>query len=498
MLSPDHPVLRYPLSWRSWRFRLVASLLILVFTVRLIWGSQAERMLQRQLDAARARGEPVKVEDVKFQTLPDSENAWKVQVYAIAALVPGADSPGNSNDDFNNYPPYSKAWLKRAETSENAHARVFALARQARGLPQAQIRSRLTLPLLNSIVPPEMNQARQLGHVLCDGAIYSHLRGDDPDAIERILDAMCLARSIRQDPVLVSQLVATGLDSMANNTSMVIAPGLRFSRSSAAHPASAALVRQMIAHLLDEQPVWKQFAASLPVDRLYSTEFFDTHAKGTWLIHPLETRERIRANQYLEIIIEASQARTEPAIMAVLSRAWPEEPMNNPMSVLFGSKPRIGVPRYSRWFLAWSEDLSRYFRGLTRAIADRRATAVSLAAQLYRADHTAWPAKLNDLVPAYLSALPSDPFHDDGRPLGYVVLKGTLSDGADRPMVFYDAGPDQAAAVFTTPMYGWPDSIGAGSPKVFRQYRDLSRFAPPPPSTQTINHDPQKPNTPRK
>jgi hypothetical protein len=58
---------------------MVAALLILVFIVRLVWGWQAGRMLQQQLDAAKARGEPVYVEDVKFQTLPDSEDAWKLR-----------------------------------------------------------------------------------------------------------------------------------------------------------------------------------------------------------------------------------------------------------------------------------------------------------------------------------------------------------------------------------------------------------------------------------
>jgi hypothetical protein len=157
------------------------------------------------------------------------------------------------------------------------------------------------------------------------------------------------------------------------------------------------------------------------------------------------------------------------------------------------------VPRYSRWFVGWNGDLTRYFETNFRIIGERRVTAVSLAAQLYRADHGGrWPARLDDLVPAYLPAVPVDPFHDDGRPLGYVVKKGALPGGGDRPLVYYDAGEDDPAAIENEPMYSFHQiSVPGQSNHIFRQYHDLARFTPPAPSTQAVDDDPKKPDAPR-
>jgi hypothetical protein len=58
-------------------------------------------------------------------------------------------------------------------------------------------------------------------------------------------------------------------------------------------------------------------------------------------------------------------------------------------------------------------------------------TAVAMTR--YRLDHRSSPARLNDLVPAYLDAVPTDPF--DGHPL-------RLSIRNDR-CVIYSVGPDR-------------------------------------------------------
>jgi hypothetical protein len=282
--------------------------------------------------------------------------------------------------------------------------------------------------------------------------------------------------------------VANGIDGLVNNTALVIAPGLQMKSSPTTRPATMAQVRRLIAQLLDEEAAWRGFETSLPMERLFLAEFLETSSKGTWMIEPLATMDAVRTNRYLEIAIEASHLRNKPAAMAVLSRGHVDQPVSNSWSRIFGGPPKIRVPRYSRWFLPSSEDLSRYFEMRFQATAERRVAAISLAAQLYLADHGHWPARLEELVPAYLPALPLDPYHDDGRAMGYVILKGP--GGADRPMVYFDAGPDQAGAVSSEPMYEWNGTFGSGLNSALRQYRDLSRFVPAPPSTQAVKNNP--------
>src|SRR5437773_1827040 len=95
----------HPLSWRSWRFRSVAALVLLVLVMRLVWGWYAHRLLRVEQDAIRRRGEPVVPEDVRFEPLAQSQNAWTVLMNAAAAQAPGVDSPRNGNDDYKDYPP---------------------------------------------------------------------------------------------------------------------------------------------------------------------------------------------------------------------------------------------------------------------------------------------------------------------------------------------------------------------------------------------------------
>jgi hypothetical protein len=484
----------HPLSWRSRWLRSVLALLMLTLSVRLIWGWQANRTLQAQLDEVRRRGEPVTVEDVTFANVPEGENAWAVQLRAAQAQVAGVDSPRNSNDEFRGYPPYPDSWIKRAEASEEAHGRLFALARQARQLSRVQFRDRLTSPLTYMTLP-YLNVGRQLANTLADGANYAQFRGDDAEAIERLMDLLHFSRSLRQDDFMVSQLVAIGIEALALDAAQTIAPGLHVQAGSAAtRPATPAQVRQLIAQLLDERLVWERMTRSLQIERLATLDFYRTRADGAWMIRPLADMDMVRANRNFDIALQASRLRDKPSAMAVLAGArWEADvhPMTFSGSMSGGERK---LPRYSRWYVGWNANLNRYFETNFRIIAERRATAVSLAAQLYRADHGGrWPARLEELAPAYLPAVPVDPFHDDGRSLGY-VMKSIGAGGSQRPLVWFGDGADDPSAIADEPMYGWQQSRAPGKSSLnIRQYRDLSHFIPPPaPSTQAVDDDPKK------
>ena len=106
---------------------------------------------------------------------------------------------------------------------------MFALARQARGMPKARLRSVLTSPAIQMPMPTGFMQSRQLGNTVSDGALWAHLQGNDVEAIERIRNVLHISRCLRQDELLVSQLVAIGMDALACDRAQVIAPGLRVS-----------------------------------------------------------------------------------------------------------------------------------------------------------------------------------------------------------------------------------------------------------------------------
>lgn len=74
-----------------------------------------------------------------------------------------------------------------------------------------------------------------------------------------------------------------------------------------------------------------------------------------------------------------------------------------------------------------------------RSVACARAMQACLAAERYRMKHGKWPAKLDDLVPAFLAAVPRDPIDD--KPMKYAAWaegKVVYSIGNDR----HDDGGD--------------------------------------------------------
>jgi hypothetical protein len=223
----------------------------------------------------------------------------------------------------------------------------------------------------------------------------------------------------------------------------------------------------------------------------------EQQTKGVWLLQPMADAQTGRDLFNLTTETAASRLRAKPAVTAALARRQMEEKSGSVGGGLFGSRPSPPtIPRHSRWF-AYSSDRARYFETNFRVVMERRVTAVNLAAQLFRADHGHWPRGSEDLVPAYLPAIPGDLYHDDGRTIGFVVLRGGLPDGGDRPMLYFDPSDTNDVIVPTAPSYGWLMDPRPGKRRDVRQYRDLSRFVPPP-STQAVEDDPEESGAPGK
>ena len=118
-----------------------------------------------------------------------------------------------------------------------------------------------------------------------------------------------------------------------------------------------------------------------------------------------------------------------------------------------------------------------------RAASERGMAAMSLAAHLFRHGKRAVAGVLEELA-TKLPRVPVDPWGDGKETLGYVVMKGGLPDGSDRPLVY--ARCDSPTACST----GWiPRSTrstattaptGPGTETRGGQFRDVTRWTPRP------------------
>ena len=510
---------------RAWARRhvlatFVCALVALALLLRLGWGWYSARRLAAALDDVRRRGEPMAVSDFAESALPPSDNAWTH--YAEAARVvsaSGVRSPRESTIEYPPYPPRGPQWESLAAASERGNAAAFQLARKARPLHRLQFPQ--TKPPGNAF-RREWNDARTLANTLGDGAEYAHLRGDDAEAVERLLDGLHLGRSVRQDPSILSQLVGLGISALALDAAQQIVPTLNLGAPARGTAASPAQARLLLAALLDEDPPRQWFVRTLYRERIAMLAALDQLAAETWAIHPAADATAVRWLREFDLLIKtAGQQNGRQARKTLrLLRGAAEPDYSSPFGLPGRQQP---VPRYSRWFdgfgVSGPEGLARSLEMFHRESAERRMTAVMLAARLYRKDHGRWPDDAAALVPAYLDAIPADPLRDNGGPLGYVVLRGALPDGADWPMVFSDASEAGGAAeeaIDTEPMYGWQ----ARPRRDVRQYRDVSLWEPTKRRfeeaqedarkledemtrplnlpAEAVDHDPDKPDAPGK
>jgi hypothetical protein len=105
---------------------------------------------------------------------------------------------------------------------------------------------------------------------------------------------------------------------------------------------------------------------------------------------------------------------------------------------------------------------------VSRKLARLRPAIAAVAAERYRRAHGGWPESLEALAPAYLGAVPADPY--DGQPLRY----RRLGDG----VVIYSVGPDGAD---NGGHLDRKDPLAEGNDLGIRLWDVRSRRQPPPP-----------------
>jgi len=392
---------------------------------------------------------------------------------------------------------------------------VFPLVRQARAYDQFDFGWRIKDPVPATALP-HLNDVRHLANTVGDAALYAHVNGDDVAALEALRDLRHVAKGVGTEPFIVSNLVSGGIESISLYRLQVIASGLRVAERDGPPPAAPVAgpqgavvegpfpapnpvspprpvtpshVRQVIAELL-EAPGLSAVGTAVAGERAAQTNTADWLAKRAPLTRPMFRLDAARMLEADAVYAEAARRPTLPAAKAAIdtspaTSSLPPPPKGGLNMWGFAPPPGKREPvDYTRMLSAefvGGNPTRRTLIQHARVVAHRRMTAVSLAAQLYRADHGgAWPESIEALVPKYLPALPQDPLASDGGPLRYMLVKGVLPGGGDRPVV-YSAGDNgtwdtvDATGLGATPLFGWHGWRD--------EYVDLTRWQLPAPTT---------------
>lgn len=459
-----------PPRWRTLK-RIGVAFSLLLAIAALVRGYAGHRAGVALADAervARAAGDPWTPADLRRPPLPAETNAADVYRQAFALRIKDADGPRNSNLNLDLRPEfrYSQDWHRLANDSARRYGPMFALARQARELPDCDWGTLASTPTAKTLVHgrlPHLSEVRWLGKELADHALLLHLRGDDAFALDTLRDIFAVARAVDTDRNLLTHLVAIGMTALACDVTADIAPGLSVST-----PAAVENIRALLAELeaMDGE-LERSGGNAFNTTPLDSRLMIDAFRGGAWLTGPVfdhatavDFRAAAESREYLR---KGSAPRDE----------WPTRGRS------YVTIPGTRVPVTA---LLWPGDIAReassvstgrFVEANRRVVMELRMLRVRLALRLYVADRGRWPTSVDDLVPDYLASVPRGPHRPDVSRVEFVVLPNARPDGADRPMVYVDLyhGGNDVPAERTT---GWHSQSVGGKPfdERGRQWRD--------------------------
>ena len=418
LIEPERP---FPPRFRQLkRWALVAILILTTLgALRLWWGYEAQRRLDALLADARSHGRKILITDYTSPSLANEENA-AYPIRQAAAAIGYTQEQIDWDNSFEARLPLSTTDLQIIESLAAKYNGHLLSIREARGRVEADWGVRLRSPVMMTLLP-FLNDARKVANTTRYIALYRHTRGDDREAVELARDILFNADALRREPVfLITYLVSTGVDAVAVNLLLTMAPDLKVavSRAVGPQPASPDQVRAVIVQLLDDAPRRQGLARAFESEQMAILDNIPFFAKTqipqpfSWIFEPMFVLDSVRAAETFRISAVTVNQSDYPTALALASSTSPGKDSDYPL--LAGATrimSRVIVPARPS-----NATAQRYFRN----VADRRSAAISLAIRLYALDHDGrLPARLKDLVPDYLAKLPPDPFAADDRPFVY-------------------------------------------------------------------------------
>ena len=404
---------------------LLVALVVLVGGYGLLrWRLKSQ--LQRRMDAIRAAGYPITCAELdKWYSIPnDVENAAEVILDAtlyyaapnkpeLMPVVGQGELPGRTE-------PLSEETRQLIGQYLAENNRALELLGKAASIEHS--RYPIDLSAGFAVLMPYLGEIRDVARLLLLDAIWHAENNEGDEAVEAVVSIFGVARTLAKEPLIVSQLVRFGCGSLGVSAieRVVNRMGLsdeqlaRLSETCAQGEDESGLLRgfvgercEVLEALRDPDGVDPQVLGSprsmgilYPVYRAMgltdkgATIYLDL-MDGVFDALRLPEQERIKAAETVE-----AELQDVPKIYVMLRMLMP--------------------PR------------SRMFQMSLNNVARLRTVRVGLAIERYRLANGKLPENLAELVPAYLDAVPKDPF--DGQELRYKRL--------EKGYVVYSIGQD--------------------------------------------------------
>ncbi len=417
----------------------VAVLLVTLVASRLWWGDYAESQLVAEIDKYRQTGQMVFPEefDRELDAVPDEQNAAILLVEAMR-FASHFRLAGVDFDAFCRNPALFEQDSAAATEIMDLNVAALDSARRARLRPDVVWNSRVRG--LFALYNDPFWRPLRLAELLRFTTSYHHRLGNDAEAVETLRDLIMFGNALDSHSraflgcaaVPIRRIAWLLIEDISPTLHVRVFPTSQGERSSA---VEREVVKGLVAELLDEEGQRQSAVrdaldacAYILVALVRSVESGAPPRGASWyevdslIWEPYSELCDVWMFRLCTVMAKAATAPTWPAAQHVIAGM----PVRSRASELLGSF-------WAGSAKAQADSLERFFEGL----ALRRMAATALAIRLFVVDHGHRPAKLSELVPEYLPAVPMDPLSRSGTPIRYEpdavppVLYSTGLDGED-------------------------------------------------------------------
>jgi hypothetical protein len=396
---------------------LLAGAAGLVILVTLIFTGAwvaSNRRLAAELAKVRAAGEPSSAEEIEafYRSPPPAQDTTQLWLSAAARLdTPQFRADAASlpfvGDGADAIPLAGEAWPQLAAAEQflaNYRVSLDEMHQAARQGGRARFPTRFEEGITMRL-PHVQNQRTVVQLLALESAVRLH-RGRPDEAAESVLAMFAAARSLEQEPILISQMVRMALDGKARERlAWLLSAGALDDEQLARFDAELAMCDYQAASrrgLLGERCLGIQVFAN--------PALLDPQTAPVVKVLGL-TRAGDEA-LYLQIMAEMIAAAENTGIARTQAAADTDAQIRR-LAAQTSAKLRFPIT------LLMVPALTSFAETVNRNEAHRDATRLAVAIERFRLSQGRPPSTLDELVPKYSESLPSDPF--DGASLRYRV-----------------------------------------------------------------------------
>jgi hypothetical protein len=402
---------------KRWVIRIAVALGVFVIGIVALWLWRDYRIVSLLADI-QAAGEPISADELNalYAAPPAERDATPLWLEAAALLKTAPQEPGYKTlpcvgaDGPTVLPEIGKPWpdLHLAEKHLTQRSKTLELLHQASAVG-GQARYPVDFRDGFSTLLTHAQDARELGRLLQLEALVRAHRGDAAGAAQSILGIFALARSLENEPCIISQLVSAAIEAVGIGELMSVVGRLPFSESTLTRFQKELRVRSY------ERSCYRGLLGER-VMGIMALEDPSTVGLPPADAMMLRVMGRVDCEWYLQTMQRMIRASQLPLHEALAEFESMTAQLPTTGEKFAGGRFRLRMAPFARQFLPSLEWTGHSFG---RAAARNFVADAALAVEHFRQRHNRLPENLSRLVPDLLPFVPIDPF--DGRPIRYRI-----------------------------------------------------------------------------